>query len=146
MQKSSGVNKILNHTAAHVAGAFLGMGSWAVFANSGHPLPDMALAGLVQGTLSGLITLVMKKCLEALSARFAGASAPLAIMAPPFTVCTVSTAVLIGTHALAGTPEILATIAVPASVALTYAIIYSYSLWRQRKGQTGKDGNRKVPA
>ena len=138
MQKRSGVNKFLNHSAAHVAGAFLAMGSWAVFANSGHPLPDMLLAGLVQGTLSGLITLVMKKCLEALSARFAGGPAPLSIMAPPLMVCSVSTAVLVGVHALAGTPEILATIAVPASVALTYAIIYSYSLWHQRKGSEGK--------
>lgn len=146
MQTGSIVNRLLNHTVSHVAGAFLAMGSWAVFANRAHPLPDMLLAGLVQGALSGLITLVMKKCLEALSARFAGAPAPLAIMAPPLIVCTVSTAVLIGTHALAGTPEILATIAMPASVALTYAIIYSYSLCRQRKRQDGKDGNGKVPA
>ncbi|MEM5518760.1 hypothetical protein WNY37_17510 [Henriciella sp. AS95] len=138
MQTGSIVNRILNHTVTHVAGAFLAMGSWAVFANSAHPLPDMLLAGLVQGTLSGLITLVMKKCLEALSSQFARAAPALTILAPPLIVCTVSTAVLIGTHALAGTPEILATIAVPASVALTYAIIYSYSLWHQRKAKGEK--------
>ncbi|MCR6644022.1 MAG: hypothetical protein NVV62_05605 [Terricaulis sp.] len=47
-------------TLAHVAFGFLAMGGWALFANREHPLEAMLLAGLVQGTISGLLTLGLK--------------------------------------------------------------------------------------
>lgn len=133
MQTHSTVKRVLGHGAAHAAGAFLGMGTWAFIANAGHPLPDALTAGLVQGSLSALITALMKKALDAMSARFAAAGAGTMIALPPAIVWSSSTSVLIAAHAAAGTPEILATIAVPASVSLAYAITYSLSLWHRRK-------------
>lgn len=54
---------IFSHTLVHVGFAFLAMGSWAVFANRTYAFPDPLIAGVVQGTLSATITLVMKKSL-----------------------------------------------------------------------------------
>jgi len=123
---------IFSHTLVHVGFAFLAMGSWAVFANRTHAFPDPLIAGVVQGTLSATITLVMKKSLEALSSCFfRNNNRILALIAPPLTVCAVSLSVLIGCHVAAGTPEIAATIAVPFSVAFTYACLYTFGLWRQ---------------
>lgn len=117
-------------TLAHVGFAFLAMGGWAVFANRNHPLPEALLAGLVQGTISALITLVLKKFLEWLNARLEGAPA---LVVPPLITATSILAILVGAHALAGTPEIAATIAVPFTVSTTYAIVYNWGLWRRRR-------------
>ena len=59
----------LKSNALHMAVGFLGMGAWAVFANRHHPLPQALLAGLVQGTMSAIITLFLKRMIEALSQR-----------------------------------------------------------------------------
>jgi hypothetical protein len=137
-------------TVAHVAFGFLAMGAWAVFANRNHPLPDALLAGLVQGTISGLLTLVLKKALEWMSGfmgrrrprRHApppageGAGGPyLSLLAPPIVTASSILAILVGAHTLAGTPEILATIAVPFTVSTTYAILYNLRLWRDANGR-----------
>jgi fructose-specific phosphotransferase system IIC component len=115
------------NTFVHVAFGFLAMGAWAVFANRNHPLPDALLAGLVQGTVSGMLTLFLKKGLEWMSARFKGLSA--LVLPPLITAATILT-ILFTAHTLAGTPEILATIAVPFTVSTTYAILYNLRLWR----------------
>ena len=44
--------------------AFIAMGSWATFANLAHPMPRPLIAGVVQGTLSALITLFLKRMIE----------------------------------------------------------------------------------
>ena len=103
-----------------------------MFANRLHPLPDAALAGIVQGTISGTLTLVLKKFLEWINARFAGLPA---LIAPPLVTATSILLILFGAHALAGTPEIGATIAVPFTVSTTYAIIYNLRLWRESHGR-----------
>lgn len=117
-------------TVAHVGFAFFAMGGWAVFANRNHPLPEALLAGLVQGTISALITLVLKKFLEWSNARLQGAAA---LVVPPLVTATSILALLVAAHALAGTPEIAATIAVPFTVSTTYAIVYNWGLWRRRR-------------
>jgi hypothetical protein len=58
-----------NSTIAHVGFAFLVMGGWAVFANRAHTVPEMLLAGVVQGTVSALLTLGLKKFLEWIAMR-----------------------------------------------------------------------------
>lgn len=118
-------------TVAHVGFGFLAMGAWAVFANRAHPLPQALLAGLVQGVISGTLTLFLKKFLEAMSARLSGAAA---LLAPPLITASTILAILVGAHALAGTPELLATIAVPFTVSSSYAAVYNWSLWRRRRG------------
>ena len=63
------------------------MGGWAVFANLGHPMPAPLVAGLVQGTLTALITLGLKRMVEGIVARTSGWAAALL---PPLAACAVS--------------------------------------------------------
>ena len=107
------------------------MGGWTLFANRTHGGAAIVPA-LAQGTVSGLITLVLKRVLEAFSARLSG---PLAYVLPPLATASVILALLIGVHRLIGTPEILATIAVPWSVSTGYAILYTVALRRDPHGR-----------
>ncbi len=127
--KPSANRSLARSTALHVGFAVLAMGGWALFANSGHGLAAALPPALAQGTLSGLITLVLKRALEAMVARIEG---PLARLAPPALTAAVILAVLVGIHRLIGTPEVLRTIAVPWSVSTLYAFIYSAALVRGR--------------
>lgn len=124
-------------TLAHVGFGFIAMGAWAVFANRDHPLAQALVAGLVQGTISGLLTLVLKKALEAMSRLMGRRHAPalLALIAPPMTTAASILAILVTAHTLARTPEIAATIAVPFAVSTTYAILYNLRLWRDARGR-----------
>jgi hypothetical protein len=117
-------------TLAHVAFGFFAMGGWAVFANRDHALGQALLSGLVQGTISGLLTLGLKKFLEWFNARLSG---PSVLVLPPTVTAATILAILVTAHALAGTPEIAATIAVPFTVSTSYAIIYNWGLWRRRR-------------
>lgn len=103
------------------------MGGWALFANSGHGLAAAWLPALSQGVLSGLITLVLKRALEAMSGRFPGV---LNYALPPTITALAVLFLLVGVHKLIGTPEIARTIAVPWSVSTLYAFIYSATLAR----------------
>lgn len=114
-------------TFAHVGFAFLAMGGWALYANAGHGLAAAALPAAAQGALSGLITLVLKRALEAMSPRFPGA---LAYVVPPAITAAAILALLVAVHTLIGTPEIARTIAVPWSVSTFYAIVYAATLAR----------------
>lgn len=113
---------------AHVGFAFIVMGGWAVFANRAHPLGQALLSGAVQGAISALLTLGLKKFLERLAGRLSGL--PALILPPALTALSIL-AILISAHTLAGTPEIAATIAFPFSVSSVYAIIYNWGLWRR---------------
>src|SRR6185436_8485019 len=97
-------------TVAHVGFGFLAMGGWAVFANRDHALGQALLSGLVQGTISGLLTLGLKKFLEWFNAKLGGGAA---LIVPPLITAATILAILVTAHTLAGTPEIAATIAVP---------------------------------
>ncbi|MEQ1709045.1 MAG: hypothetical protein ABL864_12025 [Terricaulis sp.] len=119
-------------TVAHVAFGFFAMGAWAVFANREHPLSLALLAGVVQGAISGLLTLGLKKFLEWFNARLNGLAA---LLAPPLTTAVSILVILVGVHTFAGTPEIAATIAVPFTVSSTYACVYNFGLWRRRNGR-----------
>ena len=111
----------------HMAGAFLAMGGWAVFANRAHPMPEPVIAGVLQGTISAIITLFLKRMIEAVAARLAGLPA---LLVPPLVAASLSLVLLAVLHGQAGTPEIAATIAVPLIVSTGYAFLYSLSLWR----------------
>lgn len=114
-------------TAVHVGFAFLAMGGWALWANHGHGPAAAWAPALAQGTLSGLITLVLKRALEAMAGRFPGV---LAYLAPPVITASLILGILWAVHSLVGTPEVLRTIAVPWSVSTLYAAIYSAALAR----------------
>lgn len=116
-------------TFAHVAFGFLAMGGWAMFANRAHPFEAMLLAGLVQGAISGLLTLGLKKFLEWQNARLKGAAA---LIVPPAITASTIFAILVSAHTLAGTPALWATLAVPFTVSTSYAILYNLRLFRER--------------
>jgi len=122
--------RLMRSSIVHVGFAFFAMGSWAVFANRAHPMPAPLLAGLIQGTLSAIITLLLKRGIEYLASRFSGLAA---LLAPPAIAGVVSASLLTVIHTIGGTPEIARTIAVPLTVATSYAALYNFSLWRSRK-------------
>lgn len=129
MAQLSGNTHPLRSTALHVAFAFVAMGGWAAFANSGHGPGAMASAFMIQGALSGLITLVMKRGLEGGHGLLTGWAARLL---PPLISCTIIGGLLFILHTLAGTPEVIRTIAVPWTVSTVYAFVYVASLERAR--------------
>jgi hypothetical protein len=112
----------MRSTPVHVAFAALAMGGWALLANRGHPPADALRAAGAQGVLSGVITLILKRALEAMAARLSGRAARLF---PPCITAVVILGVLVLVHRLIGTPEILRTIAVPWSVSTVYAFAYT---------------------
>jgi hypothetical protein len=114
-----------------VAFAFVAMGGWALFANRAHGVAAI-LPALAQGVLSGAITFVLKRVLEALAARLTGWAA---YALPPLITASAILALLVGVHTLIHTPEIAATVAVPWSVSSLYAIIYTAVLVRERRGR-----------
>lgn len=122
------IAKLAQNAAVHVAVGFVAMGSWAIYANSAHPMPKPLLAGLVQGALSGAITYVLKRALDAIRT---GLPRSFGWWLPPVAALACSFCLLVGTHWLAGTPEILRTISVPFSVASLYAITYNFLMWRR---------------
>jgi hypothetical protein len=115
---------------AHLTGAFVVMGGWAFFANSGHGPGDALAAAALQGTLSALVTLSLKSFIERIAARLPGATA---VALPPLAAFGVVGVVLMLLHRLGGTPEIFRTVALPLIAATSYAAIYSYLLWRRRR-------------
>ncbi len=119
-------------TRAHVSFAFIAMGAWGVFANRDHPLPAALLAGFVQGTISAVLTLCLKRFLEWMSARLRGLGG---LIVPPLITATAIATILTTAHTFAGTPEILATIAVPFTLSTSYAVLYNLRLWRQNGHQ-----------
>jgi len=122
--------RLMRSSVVHVAFAFIAMGSWAAFANRAHPMPAPLQAGLIQGALSAVITLFLKRGIEALSRRLAGVAA---LVVPPVIAGLASASLLSAIHTASGTPEVVRTIAVPLTVATSYAALYNVSLWRGRK-------------
>jgi len=117
-------------TPLHMAAAFLAMGGWAALANRAHGAPAALTAGAVQGTLSALITLGLKRLVEALAGALPG---PAGLIVPPLAAWAVSAGLLAAIHAAAGTPEILATIALPNLVATGYAMACTLAVRRAKR-------------
>ena len=125
------IGRLASAAWVHVLVAFVLMGSWAFYANYGHPMPKPLIAAVLQGSLSGAITFGLKTALDCLRERL---SAGFAAWVPPVITCSVPLCVLVGAHSIAGTPEVLKTIAVPFSVASIYAVTYNLIMYR--KGQS----------
>lgn len=125
------MQNLARSTFVHIAFAFVAMGGWTLWANSDHGLAAAWRPALVQGVISGVITLVMKRAIEAMVARLAG---PAAFVVPPLVTASVILAVLVTVHRLIGTPEVARTIAVPWSVSTLYAIVYGAAVARGRSG------------
>ena len=121
---------LFRSSAAHMAFGFLLMGGWALFANRAHGLEASWLPALAQGTVSALLTGVIKKAIEWMDGRIGG---PLAYIVPPLVTASSILATLFAMHSAIGTPEIAATIAFPWSISTLYAVIYNAGLVRARR-------------
>ncbi|MFD0859404.1 hypothetical protein [Roseovarius aquimarinus] len=128
------LERLAARTPVHVAIGFLAMGGWAVWANAVHGTGAALLAGLVQGSLSGALTLGLKRSVDWLRPRMRG---PLAYLAPPLIAGGCSALLLITAHGIAGTPELWATVAVPLAVSFSY--IFAYNILRQRRTERSRD-------
>ncbi|MFX0542245.1 hypothetical protein ACEWPM_010995 [Roseovarius sp. S4756] len=124
------LRRLAASTPVHVAIGFAAMGGWAVWANAAHGAGPALLAGLVQGAISGALTLGLKQSVDWMRPRMRG---PLAYVAPPLIAVICSALILITAHGLAGTPEIWTTIAVPLAVSFSY--IFAYNILRQRASE-----------
>jgi len=124
------MERVLKSSLVHVAFGFLLMGGWTLFANREHGLAAAWLPALVQGGLSGVLTGLLKKTLETLDGKLAGA---LAFVAPPAITAGSILLVLTLIHRLIGTPELVATIAFPWTVSTLYAVVYNARLVSERR-------------
>jgi hypothetical protein len=113
------IRALSQNTWVHIAiGAAL-MGSWAVFANRSHGIPERIEAGVVQGALSRVLTGLLKGIADRLRVILSRVLAAAGAL-------VVSAVVLLSVHGLAGTPELAATVAVPLVVSCTYIFVYAY--------------------
>ena len=90
-------------------------------------MPAPVLAGIVQGLLTAVITLFLKRVIEAIFHRSEGW---LRFALPPLAAFAISVTLLSAIHSLAGTPAIIATIVVPITVSTLYALTYTITLSR----------------
>lgn len=130
------MSRLMASNPLHVAVAFLAMGGWAVFANAGHGLRAMLLAGLVQGLISGALTLGLKRSVDWMRPRMARGPG---YWVPPLIAISGSALLLVLVHWLSDTPEIAATVVVPLGVSLSY--IFAYNILRQCR--EGPESDRK---
>ncbi len=126
--------RLATSTPVHVACGFAAMGGWAIYANAAHGVRAALLAGLVQGAISGALTLGLKRSVDWMRPRMRGF---LAYVAPPLIAGICSAMLLILGHGLSGTPEIWMTIAVPLIVSFSY--IFAYNILRQRRAERIRD-------
>ncbi len=124
------MQRLMKSSAVHIAFGFLLMGGWTLFANRAHGLAESWLPALVQGTISGVLTGILKKALETLDGRLSGAAA---YVVPPMITAGSILAVLTLVHRLIGTPELVATIAFPWTISTLYAVIYNARLVADRR-------------
>lgn len=124
------IQRLMKSSLVHMAFGFLAMGGWALFANRAHGLQAAWLPALAQGTVSALLTGVIKRALEWMDGRFASV---LAFLLPPVATAGAVLATLVTVHSLIGTPELVATIAFPWSLSTLYAFIYNATLVKARR-------------
>lgn len=118
---------IVRSNLAHMAGGFTLMGTWAAIVHAQYPFSTQVKAGLTQGLLTAMITLVLKRMVEVVEARFSG---PMGLIAPPLLACVISVSLLHTIHSFVGTPEVWTTLALPSTVATLYAALYTLRLRR----------------
>ena len=115
--------------------AFLLYGGWAVFANLRHGRHTSLTAGLTQGLLSLVSTVILTSAMETVFSRLSpGVARFMATGLGPITTTLLLMAVI---HFVTGTPEIAATMLPSIVVGYAYSIIYAAGLtWRCRQSRS----------
>lgn len=116
--------------------AFMLWGGWAYLVNGGHSFRKGIVSGLVQGTASSLITLVMIRMVSFFRHRLQTSSRMSCSVILP-AVCTVGLtgSCLAGLHYLIGTPYIFFTIAPALSVGFVFCLFTAFTLHRKERGR-----------
>ena len=111
---------------------FLAYGSWAIYANWDHGQDIAIRSGVVQGSYSFALTLVMTLVTEWLFEMLKGLTLGIVILM--FLVCSVLFATAYGINYLAGTQEILMTIFSGWVIGSVYTGVYVVGLKRASSG------------
>lgn len=127
----------LLYKAASAGLAFIIWGSWGYFINSQASDPQAAaplISGLIQGTGSSLVTLVMLKSVTWLYHWLA--PHPLRLVLPAVITTTVTVSGMTVAHLIVGTSNLLATMAPGMVVAFCFNLATAFGLSRSEQ-QTG---------
>ncbi len=108
--------------------AFLLWGGWALIANWHAGQHHALIAGLLQGSASAIITLLMAICATALFARLPGPVIRIAL--PPLLIVSISFSALWLAHTANATPSLWTTILPPSCLAFAYCLYLTLSLAR----------------
>lgn len=108
-------------------GAFVLWGGWAWYVNGPGSAAGL-LSGVVQGTFSFCMTLVLVYLVTHFRRYFATVRARLLL--PPFLTVSVTTLLLTLIHWSISTPRLLATIVPAVSVALLFSLFTAFKLHR----------------
>lgn len=114
--------------------AFVIWGGWALAANWRSDPAHAAMAGLLQGTFSGILTLLMALAVTALFRRLP--DNPLRVLLPALLIVSVSFTLLYLLHSWHQTPALWQTIIPPSSMAFAYCLFLSLRLHREARALT----------
>ena len=114
--------------------ALLIWGAWALFANWHNDTSHALMAGLLQGTFSGILTLLMAMAVTTLFRRLP--DNPLRVLLPALIIVSASFALLFLLHRWHQTPGLWQTIIPPSSMAFAYCLFLSVRLHRQARALT----------
>lgn len=109
--------------------ALLLWGGWACLANQAAGIAGALRAGLLQGTTSAIITLLMATVVTRLFMRLP--LRPLAILLPPCLVVSLSTTALYLIHSFGQTPNLWLTILPPSGLAFAFCLYLTLRLASQ---------------
>ena len=132
MRRSDTTANSLRGRLFAAAFAFVMWGGWALLANwhGGHQ--NALMSGLLQGSASAVITLLMALCATALFARLPG-PVLLRIILPPVLIVAVTFNALWLAHTANATPSLWLTILPPSCVAFAYCLYLTLSLARNNR-------------
>jgi hypothetical protein len=131
MNKHSPDGGQLRRVAFFAVTALLLYGGWAIHANWQHGLPKSLSAGLTQGLLSLVSTVILTSAMETVFRRLSpGVGRFMATGLGPTTVALLLMAIV---HSLTGTSEIVTTMLPPLAIGYAYSLIYAAGLTRSRR-------------
>lgn len=111
--------------------AFLLWGGWAWIANQAAGSTRAVFAGVLQGTASAVITLIMAAIATRLFLRIR--FRPLAILLPPCLIVSISGSALYTIHSLGQTPNLWLTIMPPIGLAFAFCLYLTLRLANQSR-------------
>lgn len=114
--------------------AFIIWGGWALLANWHSDPAHAAMAGVLQGTFSGVLTLLMALAVTALFRRLPDNL--LRVLLPALLIVSVSFTLLYLLHSWHQTPALWKTIIPPSSMAFAYCVFLSLRLHREARALT----------